>query len=364
MYFILYLTERCNLECSYCETRTSRSERTQDIRYALDDLIAFLRQDPELGLQFYGGEPTLRLDLIEKLLDAVPARHVCLQTNAFFLDQLPERLFDRLHVLSVSIDGPAAITDACRGAGVYAEVIRQVTALRARGFPGQIDARMTTSPGVSIYDAVSHFIDDCAFRFDSIYWQLNVLFGAAAWRRDRRFITRWIEQSYKPELTRLIDRWVAELCERGRLIPIVPFAVTVGKILSGERVKAVQCGAGHLAWTVTPEGAIYPCPVLRESPDYCIGTIASVDPRRIEPFKGLRGPCRGCEVIGLCGGRCIYASESMRWGEEGFALICGATKHMIAELERVAPRVDALVRSGRLRLEEYAHLGRDYEVIP
>ena len=43
------------------------------------------------------------------------------------------------------------------------------SALRGRGFPGQIDVRMTTSPGVHIFDAVDHFIDDCAFRFDSIY---------------------------------------------------------------------------------------------------------------------------------------------------------------------------------------------------
>ncbi len=370
MYFILYLTERCNLACAYCDSTVARAERVKDWAYPLDELIAFLRQDPQLHLHFYGGEPLLRVDLMQAVLERTTPVHVCLQTNGLLLDQLPEALLERIDVVAVSIDGPAKITDAYRGEGTYARAVAQAQALRARGYQGHLDVRMTTSPGVSIEEAVGHFLaggeggDACAFRFDSIYWQLNVLFGAGLWRRDRAYIKRWFQHSYKPGITRLIDAWVAMMERDGQVRRVIPFACTMYNLLTGTRVEGVQCGAGRYAWTIATTGEVFACPVLRASPDFRAGTIQSLRPTEIQPLPGLLKSCAGCRDFGLCGGRCIYATESMRWGPDGFAMVCGATRQMFRELERVAPKVEQLIVAGRLSLEDHMQVGYDYEVIP
>lgn len=364
MYYLLYLTERCNLDCAYCESRSSRSSRLQDPNYDMDRLVEFFNADPDLELQLYGGEPLLRIPFIDELLGQVKPRRVCIQTNAFLLGQIPDHLLDRIDVLCVSIDGPADITDRGRGAGVYERAVAEATALRARGFRGAIDVRMTTSPGVEIYKTVRHFLHDCDFRFDSIYWQLNVLFGELDWRWDKKFISRWFRTTYNPQITQLIDEWVDTMEREHRLQKIIPFAGIMNTLLTGRPVEQIQCGAGYGSWTITPTGDVYPCPVMRESPQYLVGNIRELEPSDISPTKGLRGPCQECEVLTVCGGRCIYTSESMRWGQEGFELVCDSVKHLISELERVKPRVQAVIDAGHLKVEEYSDVGYDYEVIP
>lgn len=364
MYYLIFLTERCNLECTYCETKTSRSERVQEIQYDLDTLIDFLRADANLGLQFYGGEPLLRIDLIKEILSRTDPVHTCLQTNGFLLDKVPDEVMKKIDVFCVSLDGPSRLTDKMRGDGVYARAVDQSKKLRARGYTGDIDVRMTTSPGVQIYDAVNHFLGECEFDFDSIYWQLNVLFGELDWRWDRKFIKRWFRDAYNPQITRLIDEWIADMKQHGRIRKIIPFAGVLNTIMSGEPVPEIHCGAGAHSWTITPDGGIYVCPVLRESPEFSVGNISSTRPSEIVPMCDLQHGCDGCEVRDVCGGRCIYASEAGRWGDEGFNLVCDSVKHMIAELRRVAPDVQKLVDDGRIDLADYADVGFDYEVIP
>ncbi len=363
VYFIIYLTEACNLECSYCESRDSRGGRRQEISYPFERLIEFLAADPDVNLQLYGGEPLLRIDLIDQLLTRVRSKHTCIQTNGLLLDQLPDRLLDAIDVLSVSLDGPETLTDAWRGQGVYGRVVEQVRSLRQRGYRGRVDARMTCTPGVSIFDAVTHFTDGEPGLFDAVYWQLNVLFGVEDWRFDRKFITRWLSGRYNQEITALVEHWIAAL-RRGQLLLIVPFLGLMHSLLTGERVECVRCGAGHHAWTVVPSGDVYPCPVLRASPDYCVGNIADLSPAAIEPLPNLRGPCAKCEVRDLCGGRCIYASESMRWGPKGFNLVCGTVKHLIRELEGGAPTAQRLMEEAGLSVGVLAEYSFDYEVIP
>jgi putative peptide-modifying radical SAM enzyme len=364
MYYIIYTTEQCNLECAYCESRASRSARTQEVSYAIDDLVDFLNQDDQLHLQFYGGEPLLRTGFIRAVLERTDPKRVCVQTNGFLLDQVEDELLDRIDVFSVSIDGPRHITDRTRGQGVYDRVVEQAIGLRARGFAGDIDARMTTSPGVQIHDAVNHFLGECAFDFDSIYWQLNVLFGERDWRWDRKFIKRWFETSYNPGITQLVDEWIRILRDEKRLVKIIPFARIMHTLVTGSEVDHIRCGAGVHSWTITPDGDLFPCPVLRASPDYRLASFTDLSPSQITPMRGLRSACGGCDELAVCGGRCIYATEAMRWGDEGFDLVCRSTKHMIAELREHVSTVERLIDAGDLRAEEYEHVGFDYEVIP
>ena len=50
MEFIIFLTERCNLACTYCGEGQARAGVQQDVTYDPAVLIDFLRQAPDVGL--------------------------------------------------------------------------------------------------------------------------------------------------------------------------------------------------------------------------------------------------------------------------------------------------------------------------
>lgn len=145
------ITERCNFRCRYC-TLSGRypglpvySEKSMPwsvVRRSLDFFLP--RAGPDSWLLFYGGEPMLEWELIEKAVGHVRNRGGCrsdlgftVTTNGSLLD---ERKIDFLirnqGSLIVSLDGPAYIHDRMRryrnGKGTFAKVIKSLALMRAR----------------------------------------------------------------------------------------------------------------------------------------------------------------------------------------------------------------------------------------
>lgn len=113
-YIILVPTLRCNLACSYCQvSRAALGARQYDwndetLGHVLN-LVAGLK-GPAVKIEFQGGEPTLRPDLIAKVIAAVPSgidAQFVICTNLQTVDAAVLALFDRDDVLiSTSLDGP------------------------------------------------------------------------------------------------------------------------------------------------------------------------------------------------------------------------------------------------------------------
>ena len=70
LYCILFLTRRCNIDCSYCHMEHDGYEDMpkERLKHAID---MFLAVSPNVCLHLFGGEPTLRFDLIEWIVDYV-----------------------------------------------------------------------------------------------------------------------------------------------------------------------------------------------------------------------------------------------------------------------------------------------------
>lgn len=363
MYYLVYLTEGCNLACTYCDPEWARERFAREVSYDVGALERFLAHDPDVALQFYGGEPLMRVDLLREVLARVKPKHVVLQTNGMLLDRLDDALLERLDVISVSLDGPEAVTDRARGAGVYRRVLDQLCKLHERGFAGRIDARMTVSPGTRTFEAVHHLASGNDFPFSRVYWQLNVLFHAVDWRQDRKVLRHWIDESYNPDVTRLVDWWASELDIHERVVGLVPFAALTHAMITETPARHVRCGAGTTMWTVSTDGQLFACPIMRAEPALCAGTLTTHRPETLEAQVTLGEPCTSCEIRETCGGRCLVANRQQRWGDEGFALVCSTVKHLVRELERVKPRVRTALARGKATMGAL-DLGLDYEVIP
>ena len=155
-YLILVPTLRCNLACSYCQvSRAALDARGFDwsdatlaaVRTRVSALTA-----PTVKIEFQGGEPTLRPDLIAAVMDAVPssveARFVVC-TNLQQLDEDILRLFDRDDVaISTSLDGPLAVHARQRQGNTSAaeRFHANLRRLLDRYGPGKISALPTIDP--------------------------------------------------------------------------------------------------------------------------------------------------------------------------------------------------------------------------
>ena len=333
----------------------------RDVSYDIGALKAFLADDPDATLIFYGGEPLLNVEKMYEVMDVVPAKRFMLHTNGTMLHSVRPEYIKRLHTISISIDGDEALTDYNRGEGVYRRIVSNARLIRESGFKGEVIARMTVTEDCDIYKQALFLLDNRDFPFDSVHWQLNALF----WKNDykRRRFAQWAEESYNPGIDRLVKEWVRVMREKGKVLRMYPFMSVMRSLLLEEKTL-LRCGAGWAEFNVQTDGRISPCPVMSGMKKYYAGDIFSGHPLRLRQTL-ISGPCKGCDVLEVCGGRCLYANVTMKWGDKGFAEVCSTVKHLIKTLKDVLPEVRHLLKEGKISMEDFEHTKfNSCEIIP
>ncbi len=173
MQLILVVTEDCNLRCSYCAysnqypLNRKRTSATMSLDLALrsvDYFFEFARPEIErnpkrlFGLTFYGGEPLLEIDLIDRVLNYAEERYPNLfipvmTVNGTLLTRSVSEILARHNVrVSVSLDGPEPEHDRRRvyasGRGSFRTVMGNLQRLK-RDMPHFFGQNLTA---VSVYD--------------------------------------------------------------------------------------------------------------------------------------------------------------------------------------------------------------------
>jgi putative peptide-modifying radical SAM enzyme len=356
----LILTRRCNLNCSYCHGGEESGPKAE-MQYTLDELAAFLEKDDDVQLMLYGGEPSLKIPLILRLMDRFEDARFMLQTNALLIHQIPPEYIRRFHSILVSIDGTEKVTNGYRSRGVYQRVLKNVQWLREIQYPGDIVARMAVSQETDIYRDVRHLLDLANPAFDHVHWQLNVVWDAEDNWTD---FNRWVLNSYNPGLARLAAEWVSKM-NVGYVEGIVPFMPIAYTLLTGNNSK-LRCGSGLDTFAIHVDGSIGVCPI---SPDWeftIVGNIADTDPKALRDIMTVDEPCPSCDDYGICGGRCLFANKERLWGEDGFVKVCQTVKQLISLIRSKIPVIRGLIEEGIISVEDfnYPEYNNGCEVIP
>jgi len=374
MFFNVILTTECNLQCRYCfdgvlddfdadfpdfEVDYSFPKK---ISYDVGLLDKFCRRDSDCVLIFYGGEPLLCLDEIRQIMDRVKAKHFIIQTNGLLLDRLEPKYVNQLHTILVSIDGDEALTDFYRGKGTFRKVVNNLRLIKRNGFGGELIARMTVMEQTDIYKQVTWLVNNKEFPFSSVHWQLN----AGFWGKDfaRRDFKRWTEESYNPEIRELVKFWVDYMEENGVVLRLYPFLGIAQSLLSGEKTSLLRCGGGWINFAIQTDGHIVPCPTMWGMKDYYLGHISNADPLKLKKvFVGE--PCTKCGVLNMCGGRCLYANITKRWNHKAYSQVCKTVQNLIEAVSREMPRIQKLIKRGRIRLKDFEYMKYNgCEIIP
>ncbi|MHA1799778.1 MAG: TIGR04084 family radical SAM/SPASM domain-containing protein [Candidatus Helarchaeota archaeon] len=379
MYYHLVLTGKCNLHCKYCGGSFDENFVPYELQYSIEDLEKFLLQDPNRSIAFYGGEPLLNIPKMLEIIDRIPADYYSIQTNGVFLQQIPIKYLQKFHTVLVSIDGRPEITDYYRQIGkksIYQTVIDNSKWLRQNGFNGDLIARMAVSIKSDIYEEVTHllFIKDQYNKqlFNHVHWQLDVLWGTEGilWSNtnsikgiDWSVFDQWVDENYNPGISKLSELWVKNM-EKGKVLGIVPFLSVMNDLLN-DRSTNIRCGSGKDFFSINPHGFITACPIAHEK-DFQVGDIWSQTPKEIENSMPIEGPCKSCEILNICGGRCLYANRTMYWGEEGFKRVCKTVKYFINVLLEIKPRIENLISRGIISKKDfnYPEFNNGCEIIP
>ncbi len=354
MHYHVILTKECNLNCNYCGGGSDSEPK--EIQYSISDLGDFLSLDKAPIIEFYGGEPLLRIGMMKKIMEDIAGRYV-VQTNGLLLDRIEPQCLEKFHSILVSIDGKKEVTDKNRGTGVYEKVIRNAELIRQKGFNGDLIARMTVEEGTDIYEDVLHL--ERLKIFDHVHWQLGFEMFWESGEEDE--LEAWI-CSYNAGISSLIDWWVDKMHE-GKVAGLVPFIGVMGSLLNNAPSR-LRCGSGIDFFTIMPDGRISACPV---SIDFDFSVVGSIFDKQM-PHKVCVGePCISCEIFRVCGGRCLFvnhAQDMLR--KNGYALICSTVKHLVRELEAVLPDVCQLIESGIIERKDlkYPEFNNGCEIIP
>lgn len=358
MHFLIYPTERCNLQCRYCDTTPEKACQVKDRQYDTKALLDFLRQDPKPGVTFYGGEPTLDVDFIMEVMDGIKLNYTSMVTNTFFLDKLPVSYIKRMDMVSMSIDGTEETTDLNRGSGVHDMVIRRAKWLKEGiDFTGLTTARMTVALDTNIEKEVKYLTDTGLF--DLVHWQLDVFHQYSLDKTEE--YERWFDRVYNPGISRLVEWWAGAIIKSGKVPRLVPFIGIMYDLLTGRKESNIRCGAGSNFWIINTRGEVYVCPVLRDLDEFKVSDI-SKPISDIKPQFLLRSPCTGCDIFRVCGGRCIVSNHYAR-DKPIFKMVCQTVRHLILELQKVRPEIEAKIRAGWLDVEDFNDFF-EHEVIP
>lgn len=384
MHYYLAMTSKCNLLCKYCYGKTTEDFLTDeekenydldlpaDMNFKIDELKTFASYDKNFELTFYGGEPLMKIEEIKKIMDTIPAKTFMLQTNGQFLHKLPKEYLNRIHTILVSLDGTLEHTNERRGNKVYEKIIKNLNLIRENGFKGEIIARMTVDETSDVYENVTSLLENKEFKFSSVHWQLDAQF----WRADyfERDFNGWAITKYNPKVKKLIDWWIKEMREKGIVHKIYPFlgvlesiwARELESLRAREQRPVMKCGSGFSLLGIQTNGKVAACPITAGYKPFYMGDIRTSTLKDVEASKIYPdNTCSTCEILDICGGRCLYANKTKLWGQKGFDETCDTIFFLVNTLKSKLPEIDKLIENKKIKKEDFEYLKYNgCEIIP
>lgn len=304
---VLRLTERCNLRCAYCyAARDNEPDFEMDEQTALRAVELCCPPGGSLRIQFTGGEPLLKLELMEVVA-------------AF------GRVTGRTLVLSVQTNGTLLTEEACQrlkaircGVGVSLDGIGEANCLRV--FPdgaASFDAVVQGIQNLGQADmicGITAVVTKVNARYLGQLGDLALYLGNAAGVGLDLFrpLGRGAERELSPDPKELAAGLYA-LKEKTRMLAQakIPFRFRELERLHRRRAMTA-CGETYCyaqtnnSLAVDGRGDCWPCSSLAGRDGYLLGNIRNGLPQRNWNINDLAAPerCKQCASFTLCLGGC------------------------------------------------------------
>ena len=291
---IIVPTLQCGHSCQYCQV--SRSIESIGHTMSIEDLDAscdavFNSTSTALTIEFQGGDPLLRFDLVERAILRIKARNVKAARQLRFvvastLHQLTSKMceFFKEHdvCLSTSIDGPAWLHNKNRptkGKDSFERTVAGIALARSLIGPNSVAALMTTTR-LSLdyaYEIVDEYV---SLGFNEIFLRPLSTYGFA--KRNHALLGYSVE-----EFQNFYDRALERILwwnDKGTELREVYCSIICNKIFSTFDAGYVDLqsptGAGRSVLVYNYDGYIYPSDEARMLTETGDSTL------RVAPIRG------------------------------------------------------------------------------
>ena len=316
----LHIAHDCNLACQYCfaqegEYHGRRALMSYEVgKAALDFLIANSGSRRNLEVDFFGGEPTLNLEVVKQLVkygreqEKIHNKNFrfTLTTNGVLLNEEVMEFANReMANVVLSIDGRKETNDRMRpfrgGAGSYDLIVPKFQQFAKSRNQQRYYVRGTfTQHNLDFSKDVLHLAD---LGFEQISVEPVVAQESDAYA---------IREEDLPQLFEEYDLLAKEVIRRekeGQGFHFFHFMIDleggpcVAKRLSG-------CGSGTEYLAVTPWGDLYPCHQFVGNEDFLMGNVTEgvTNTKIRDLFKSCnvyaKETCRDCFARFYCSGGC------------------------------------------------------------
>ncbi len=316
----LHIAHDCNLACRYCfaeegEYHGMRALMSYDTgKAALDFLIASSGNRKNLEVDFFGGEPTLNLQVVKDLVAYGRAQEklykkkfrFTLTTNGVLLnDDIMEFANREMDNVVLSIDGRKEVNDRMRpfpkGAGSYDLIMPKFERFADSRHQKRYYVRGTfTHYNLDFAKDVLHLAD---MGFKQISIEPVVADASADYA---------IREEDLPQIFEQYDLLAKEIIRRekeGNGFQFFHFMIDLeGGPCLAKRLSG--CGSGTEYLAVTPWGDLYPCHQFVGSSGFLMGNVwEGVKNTQVrEQFSGCnvyaKEACRDCFARFYCSGGC------------------------------------------------------------
>lgn len=303
----ILLTEKCNLQCTYCYEHDF-SERKKMDNFTMKRVAEFIldqvkeKQPNYLGITLLGGEPLLNLDGVKYFINKFEEEQSTdldisfrMTTNGTILNENVLEVLPSIDFLSVSIDGVKDVHDSNRVfsnlEGSFDTVIKNVEKILS--INPNTAARMTiTKKNISQLFENVRFLIETGFH----YIHPNIEFTDREWEEN--------------DAENLLDQMkkIYDLIEMKKMkstsieIPLYGYFK--------RKSRSSKCDGGKNSFAISASGDIYPCSVVMPMEEWKIGNVfQGLELASLEKLEEISITetlsCAGCSRYEYCNGpRC------------------------------------------------------------
>lgn len=189
---ILLITHNCQLKCRYCRVRKFSASMNEEVLLKAVDLL-FVSNRKDLQLQFFGGEPLLRFDLVQKAVEYAQKVNeklkrdltFILTTNGIVLTKEKVDFFKKhKFLIECSIDGEIEnqlkMRRARSGIGYYSQLLDNLEYLFSSGVPHYSISVAVPQNATSVFNNFKHLVSLGFKRLQmnyslGVFWSKNAI---------------------------------------------------------------------------------------------------------------------------------------------------------------------------------------------
>lgn len=266
--YIVHLTEKCNLNCTYCYENKKNSEISfENIQNLIEYEIS--QNNKKSIISFYGGEPTLKKDMIKKVIEYIESKKYKTQfyfgitTNGTLLDDDFIKYMKEKNFISIaySIDGMKKTQDLNRktidGQGTF-EVVSQNAKKLLNNFYNIVAMPVITKNNLfNLSNNVEYLIN---LGFKSVNLQFD-------------YLQDWQDEDLcemKNQFSKIAEVYANKILEESDVeIPLIDEKIK--SYINDDYNCNEHCKLGMKTINVGTDGNFYPCMQFINNSDFIIG---------------------------------------------------------------------------------------------